>query len=65
MKANINGRTEDIRAVWFEDGKVMMIDQRELPDKVTIVSFKDYRDVAEAIRNMTTRGAPSIGATAA
>ena len=42
-----------------------MIDQRELPDKVTIVSFKDYRDVAEAIRNMTTRGAPSIGATAA
>ncbi|WP_400152627.1 S-methyl-5-thioribose-1-phosphate isomerase [Candidatus Methanarcanum hacksteinii] len=65
MKANINGRTEDIRAEWFEDGKVMMIDQRELPDKVTIVSFKDYRDVAEAIRNMTTRGAPSIGATAA
>ena len=36
-----------------------------MPDKVTIVSFKDYRDVAEAIRNMTTRGAPSIGATAA
>ena len=65
MKANINGRTEDIRAVWFEDGKVMMIDQRELPDKATIVSVKDYRDVAEAIRNMTTRGAPSIGATAA
>lgn len=65
MKANINGRTENIRAVWFEDGKVTMIDQRELPDKVTIVSFKDYRDVAEAIRNMTTRGAPSIGATAA
>ena len=65
MKANINGRTEDIRAVWFEDGKVTMIDQRELPDKVTIVSFKDYRDVAEAIRNMTTRGAPSIGATVA
>ena len=65
MKANINGRTEDIRAVWFEDGKVTMIDQRELPVKVTIVSFKDYRDVAEAIRNMTTRGAPSIGATAA
>ena len=65
MKANINGRTEDIRAVWLEEGKVTKIDQRELPDKVTIVSFKDYRDVAEAIRNMTTRGAPSIGATAA
>jgi methylthioribose-1-phosphate isomerase len=42
-----------------------MIDQRELPDRVMIVSFNDYKDVAEAIRNMTTRGAPSIGATAA
>jgi methylthioribose-1-phosphate isomerase len=42
-----------------------MIDQMELPDRVMIVSFNDYRDVAEAIRNMTTRGAPSIGATAA
>ena len=29
------------------------------------LSLDDYRDVAEAIRNMTTRGAPSIGATAA
>ncbi len=65
MKANINGKTTDIRAVWFEDGKVTMIDQRELPDRIVIVSFKDYKDVAEAIRNMTTRGAPSIGATAA
>ena len=65
MKANINGKTADIRAVWFEDGKVTMIDQRELPDRIVIVSFKDYKDVAEAIRNMTTRGAPSIGATAA
>ena len=29
------------------------------------MSFDRYKDVAEAIRNMTTRGAPSIGATAA
>ena len=65
MKVRTKDGTEDIRAVWFQNGSVVMIDQRELPDKVVIVSFNDYRDVAEAIRNMTTRGAPSIGATAA
>ena len=54
-----------MRAVWFEKGKVMMIDQRELPHKVVTVGFDDYKDVAEAIKNMTTRGAPSIGAAAA
>jgi len=62
-------RTEDghidIRAVWFENRKVKMIDQRELPHKIKIVDFSEYEEVAEAIRNMTTRGAPSIGAAAA
>ncbi len=65
MKVKNNPEYTDIRAVWFEDKKVMMIDQRELPHKIVIVGFDNYRDVAEAIRNMTTRGAPSIGATAA
>ncbi len=65
MKATVDGKKCDIRAVWFEDGKVRMIDQRELPAKIVLVDFDDYRDIAEAIRNMTTRGAPSIGATAA
>lgn len=66
MKAKMkNGSTEDIKAVWFENGKVKMIDQRELPLELKIVDFEDYRDVAEAIKNMTTRGAPCIGASAA
>ena len=65
MKAKVDGKVIDIRAVWFEKDKVMMIDQRQLPEKIVIVSFTDYRDVAESIRNMTTRGAPSIGGTAA
>lgn len=65
MKAKLDGKVTDIRAVWFEKDRVVMIDQRQLPEKIVIVSFTDYRDVAESIRNMTTRGAPSIGATAA
>ncbi len=65
MKVKTNGETKDIRAVWFEKDKVVMIDQRKLPHDLIIVSFDKYEDVAESIRNMTTRGAPSIGATAA
>ena len=65
MKAKIDGEVKDIRAVWFEKDKVVMIDQRELPEKIVLVEFDDYRDVAESIRNMPTRGAPSIGGTAA
>lgn len=65
MKAIVDGVRKDIKAVWFENGQVAMIDQRELPTKLAIVRFSDYKEVAESIRNMTTRGAPSIGATAA
>ena len=65
MKVRTEDGHIDIRAVWFDNGKVKMIDQRELPHKVKITSFSDYKEVAEAIRNMTTRGAPSIGASAA
>ena len=65
MRVRTENGEKDVRAAWFADGRVVMIDQRKLPHELTFVSFDDYRDVAEAIRNMTTRGAPSIGATAA
>lgn len=65
MKVKCSSGKKDIRAVWFENGKVMMIDQRKLPGKLEFVSFGNYMDVADAIRNMTVRGAPSIGASAA
>ncbi|MDR3206162.1 MAG: S-methyl-5-thioribose-1-phosphate isomerase [Candidatus Methanoplasma sp.] len=65
MKIRTDGYCGDMRAVWFEDGEVRMIDQRDLPGKITVVGFSKYADVAEAIQNMTTRGAPSIGASAA
>ncbi len=49
---------------WTEDG-VVMIDQRVLPSEETYLTFKDYRDVAEAIRALVIRGAPAIGVAAA
>ena len=49
---------------WTDDG-VRFIDQRKLPTEETYVAATTYEEVAEAIRNMTVRGAPAIGVTAA
>jgi methylthioribose-1-phosphate isomerase len=46
-------------------GVVKMIDQRKLSRQFEIVECRDYRAVAEAIKDMTIRGAPAIGAAAA
>jgi methylthioribose-1-phosphate isomerase len=49
-----------------EDGKgVCILDQRKLPWEVKWVELRDVEQAAVAIRDMWTRGAPMIGATAA
>jgi methylthioribose-1-phosphate isomerase len=53
------------RTIWWEDNQVKMIDQRILPLHYAILSYADYRDVAEAITDMVVRGAPAIGAAGA
>ena len=50
---------------WDSSGMVRMIDQRKLPLEYVVVEFTDYRDVANAIKEMYIRGAPAIGAAAA
>lgn len=45
--------------------ELKMIDQRRLPGRFEVVSLQTHRETAEAIRNMTVRGAPAIGAAAA
>jgi methylthioribose-1-phosphate isomerase len=47
------------------DETLKMIDQRRLPASLEIVSLRTGGEVAEAIRSMTVRGAPAIGAAAA
>ncbi|MGQ0638527.1 MAG: S-methyl-5-thioribose-1-phosphate isomerase [Nitrososphaerota archaeon] len=42
-----------------------MIDQTKLPNKLVFVKYKDYRDVANAIRTLVVRGAPAIGVSGA
>jgi len=54
-----------LRTVWFEDGKVKLIDQTKLPQQEIIAQYDDYKEVARAIVDMEVRGAPAIGVTAA
>src|SRR5512136_147863 len=50
------------RTLWWEDSQLKMIDQRILPLRYEVLSYADYRAVAEAITDMVVRGAPAIGA---
>ena len=49
----------------WKDNKLILLDQRELPFGVRYVECGSAGDVARAIKNMTVRGAPAIGAAAA
>lgn len=54
------------RTIWTtEDKYVEVIDQRQLPHEFVVVKLETYEDAVEAIKEMTVRGAPLIGATAA
>jgi methylthioribose-1-phosphate isomerase len=49
----------------WDNGKVIMIDQRKLPGEEVYVEATDFKQVAEAIETMVIRGAPAIGVAAA
>ena len=54
-----------LRTVEWKDNAVVMIDQTKLPNELVYVKFTDYREVADAIRNLVVRGAPAIGVSGA
>jgi len=49
----------------WQDGTLHLLDQRRLPGSVKTVICRTADDVADAIRNLTVRGAPAIGVAAA
>ena len=54
------------RTIWpTEDKFIEVIDQRKLPHEFVVVKLETYKDAEIAIKDMTVRGAPLIGATAA
>ncbi|MFN8377080.1 MAG: S-methyl-5-thioribose-1-phosphate isomerase [Anaerolineae bacterium] len=54
-----------MRTVFWHDNHIRMIDQRRIPWELALVDLYDTPAVALAIYDMTVRGAPAIGATAA
>ena len=54
-----------VPTVAWEDGAVVMIDQRRLPGEELFLRCRDHLEVATAIRDMAIRGAPAIGVAAA
>ncbi|PJC73695.1 MAG: S-methyl-5-thioribose-1-phosphate isomerase, partial [Syntrophobacterales bacterium CG_4_8_14_3_um_filter_58_8] len=59
------GMNHSIRTIYWQDGAVVMIDQRALPLVERYVTCTDYREVISAIKDLTIRGAPAIGVAAA
>ena len=68
MRPRFAGGAVDLRPeeiVRLEDDRVVLLDQRRLPDEEVEVECRSAEEVAEAIRTMVVRGAPAIGVAAA
>ena len=51
------------RTVWWQDGRVHLINQPLLPHRFETVALENHHQTAEAIQTMVVRGAGAIGAT--
>ncbi len=54
-----------VRPIFWDDGKVALLDQTRLPNEEVWLELTEYEDVVEAIQNMRIRGAPAIGVAGA
>jgi methylthioribose-1-phosphate isomerase len=54
-----------VKTIEWKNDRVIMLDQRLLPQKEIYRVCRNYEEVAEAIRSMVIRGAPAIGVAAA
>src|SRR5262245_56618332 len=68
MRPRFAGGAVDLRPeeiIRLEDDRVVLLDQRRLPDEEVEVDCRTAVEVADAIRTMVVRGAPAIGVAAA
>ena len=54
-----------IKPLFYENGKLSIIDQTQLPNKYELIEIYNHLDMAEAIKKLAIRGAPAIGIAAA
>jgi methylthioribose-1-phosphate isomerase len=62
---NSKNITESFAAVKWDDGKLILLDQRILPREIIYLDYDSASAVADAIKDMIVRGAPAIGIAAA
>ena len=58
----VNGK--HMRSLWYDNERVVFIDQRKLPYTLEFFTATTVEDIAFAIKDMVVRGAPAIGAAA-
>jgi methylthioribose-1-phosphate isomerase len=56
---------EPLRTLYWEKGRLFLLDQRLLPGKIRYLECGTAKDVAKTIKEMVVRGAPAIGISAA
>ena len=56
---------EDLRTVRWNEGRIILIDQTELPHRLSFVECISVDEVASANKKLMVRGAPAIGVAAA
>ncbi len=63
--ARVRNMSEKVKAIEWLGDKIRIIDQTLLPQQETYLGLTNYRQVAEAIKELKIRGAPAIGIAAA
>jgi len=56
---------EAVETLRWHDGRLELIDQRILPERLEYLACRSALETAESIRAMVVRGAPAIGCAAA
>jgi methylthioribose-1-phosphate isomerase len=49
----------------WQDGRIVMIDQRQLPGSLVLLSISTVDELCQAIRSLAIRGAPALGVAGA
>lgn len=58
-------RETSVRPMFLENGKLMLLDQRKVPESIEYFDASKLEDIYLAIKDMVVRGAPAIGVAAA
>lgn len=53
------------RTIWWEDGKIMLVDQTRLPLVGDVLVCSSYKHLLIAIKTLAVRGAPALGVAGA